>query len=82
MITSPKLEISTLGKWLLSEEAELVLQNYFIIYLPDFFTAAVTQMPQACSHFLDESLIKIQPLCACFWAKMNLVIKCLVKMSS
>lgn len=63
MIPSPKQEMSTLGKWLLSEEAQLVLQKYFIIYLPDYITAAVTQMPQACSHFLDESLIKIQPVC-------------------
>lgn len=44
---SSELEMSTLGKWLLSEEAELVLQNYFIICLPDYITAAVTQMPQA-----------------------------------
>lgn len=51
MIISPKLETSTMEKWLLSEEVKLVLQNYFIIYLPDYTTAAVTQMPQACPHF-------------------------------
>lgn len=69
MITSPKLEMSTLGEWLLSEEAELVLQNYFIIYLPDYIAAAVTQTPQVCSHFPDESLIKIHPVCVCVFGQ-------------
>lgn len=60
-----------------SEEAGLAPKNYFIGYLPVHVTAAVTQMPQASSHFLDASLIKIQ--CVCLQAKWTTRLKCLVK---